>query len=718
MNSELNSISGLTIPKDRAAFSKQVAYLSSILSTPIVLLCITLVQDLAATLTAASYVLLQLSIPLINKSKGFDFLNGMHRYGVVIANYILLLFLSFELGTTSGIHLYFFINIAASLVYLRMNERFMLYSSLILGLVAIMIVLFMDLNPFLNDLPIEQYQKIISYFTLTTFLLFLFIYLYYMVSMMDEVERVNKSKTHNLQAVIRSNDSLIYEIDREYKLKNIWASDKTTIPLTKEQLKNGTDIFELFESSLSEKIKEGVDHVLNTNSAYELQHLSESDGNWYEFKLRPFHRDGMDLRVSMTSQNINHIKKIEQNIDKYDAVQNDILMLMSNVIRTPLNTINTFIERLLQDDPNDKQVTRLKIVKNSSDNILSLINGMIDFYKIEKGTLDIEKNEFDLFKMMHRLEDAFLPEAVKNRVILRVEIDRSIPDELIGAEEKIDQVMANLMQNALKYTEVGKITVSVQMVKRKGKKLFLLFRVKDTGIGINEQKQHLFNNFDNIDLSTIRQFGETGVSLAVSKLLVKVMGGNLELFSEEGKGSRFSFILPLQIKNIEEFEEGEDDVLIDNGELEGKSILIADYDSDAAAEISSICESWGMKVAVVYDGSSVLKKLITNSFDILLMALSLPGMDGYEATARIRASKKQSKRTMPIVALSDDGSKHLFKKIRLAGMNGFVRKPLKNKQLRDVLMAMMVDKRQLYNPEERIDEDGNLVTEPKEFSLD
>ncbi|MDV7393827.1 ATP-binding protein, partial [Arthrospira platensis SPKY1] len=149
----------------------------------------------------------------------------------------------------------------------------------------------------------------------------------------------------------------------------------------------------------------------------------------------------------------------------------------------------------------------------------------------------IERNEFNLTKMLNNLEDTFLPEAVKNRVILRVDIDRGIPQYLIGPDEKLDQVLSNLVQNALRFTEVGKVTITAQLVKRQGNKLFILFRIKDTGLGISEQKQHMFNNFDNIDLSTIRQFGETGVNLAVSKLLVRLMGGDLELYSEEGKGS-------------------------------------------------------------------------------------------------------------------------------------------------------------------------------------
>lgn len=717
MSTDTSNAKSLVIPKDRITFSTQVAYMMSILGVPLVLLSITLVNDPIAAMTAASFCLLQVILPLINKSRGFDFLNGMHRYAIIVSNYLILLFLSFELGNDSSLHLYYFVNIAASFVYLKMDEKFMLYSSLAVGLAAIVIDFYLELNPFLNDQPIEQYQQIFSYFTITGFLLFFFVYLLYMVNMMDDVEKMNKFKTGNLQAVIRSNESLIYEIDKDYKLRNIWAADKTTIPLTEEQIKNGTNIFELFEDALAQKIKKGVDHVMNVNTAHELQHLSESDGNWYEFKLRPFSREGQDLRVSMTSANINHIKKIEMNIDKYDAVQTDILMLMSNVIRTPLNTINTFIERLLLDNPNEKQITRLKIVKNSSDNILGLINGMIDFYRMEKGTYQIAKNEFSLFELMHRLEDVFLPEAVKNRVILRIEVDKTIPSLVVGDDEKIDQVMSNLIQNALKFTEVGKVTASVQVVKRKGNKLFLLFRVKDTGEGIAEEKQHLFNNFDNIDLSTIRQFGETGVSLAVSKLMVRVMGGNLEMHSELDKGTRFSFILPLLMKETNE-ESDNMVTLTDDGELEGKTILIADFDNELVAELRSICESWGMEVNTVGDGSGVLKELITKTYDILIIGLVLPGMDGYETTSRIRASKKEKKRVMPIVAITDDLSRHLFKKVRTAGMNGFIRKPIKNIDLRNVLIDVIINRKQLINPEEEMDEHGNIINSPRTMNLE
>lgn len=712
-----NSIKGLTIPKDRITFSTQVAYMMAILATPLALLSVTLVGDPIPAITAASFSLIQLSLPMINKARGFDFVNGMHRYGLVIANYLLLLFLSFELGSEASIHLYYFVNIAASFVFLKMDEKFMLYSSLGVGILVIFLDFYLDLNPFMNDQPIIQYQQIFSYFTITGFLLFFFIYLLYMVSMMDDVEKMNKFKTGNLQAVIKTNDSLIYEIDRDYKLRNIWAADKSSIPLSEEQIKRGTDIYELFEESLSAKVKDGIDHVLSVNTPYELQHLSEVDGNWYEFKLRPFNRDGQDTRVSMTSSNINHIKKIEQNIDKYDAVQNDILLLMSNVIRTPLNTINTFIDRLLHDNPSEKQMTRLKIVKNSSDNILGLINGMIDYYKMEKGTYELDKVEFNLFEMMHKIEDTFLPEAVKNRVILRVEVDKTIPPTLIGDADKIDQVISNLVHNALRFTEVGKVIISARLVKKKGNKVYLMFRVKDTGEGIPEEKQHLFNNFDNIELSSIRQFGETGVGLAVSKLVVKLMGGNLELQSEPGKGTRFSFLLPVLMKDTGESNE-KLEALTDDGELEGHTILIADYDQDSVSEIKTMCESWGMKVKVVGDGSSVLKSLITTVHDILLMNPSLPGMDGYEATARIRASKKEKKRTMPIIALTDDSSKHLFKKVRTAGMNGFLRKPLSNLELRQVLIDVIVNHKELINPEEEMDEYGNLINAPRTLDLD
>lgn len=705
-----NKPTGFVMPKERMGFSTQVAYLTAILLSPIAVLSVTLISNIQAAVTATAYVALQLLVAFINQNRGFNFLNGIHRYILVLLNYFLLMMLSFELGAKSSLNLFYFVNIAASFVYLRVEERFMLYSSLALGLVAILLDFYLDLNPFINAQPELQDQQIYSYFAITGFLIFFFVYLFFMVSMMDRVEKSNKNKTSNLQAVVKTNDSVIYEVDKEYGIRNVWASERANIPLSNEQLKNGVDIFQLFEDALSDKIRDAVDQVLTTNTALELQHLMESDGNWYEYRLRPFNRDGSETRVSMTSHNINHIKKIEANIDKYDAAQSDILMLLSSVIRTPLNTINSFIERLLADNPSEKQITRLKIIKNSSDNVLGLINGMIDFYNIDKGTFEMEKNEFDLFQKMHDLEDAFLPEAVKNRVILRVDVDRAIPDKLIGAEEKIDQVLSNLIQNALKYTEVGKISVTAQMVKRQGKKVFVVFRVKDTGAGIPMEKQHLFNNFDRIDLGTIRQFGDTGISLAVSKLIVSTMGSNLELHSEEGKGSRFSFILPLLLKDLPS-EEEEALSLVDNGELEGKSVIIADYDTDQLAEISSICESWGMEVVTAGDGSSVLKKLISRNYDVLLTSLSLPGMDGYETTSRIRASKKEKKRVMPIVALTDDSSRHLFKKVRLAGMNGFVRKPVNNKDLREALIALLVNKKAMINPEETYDDEGYLVSD-------
>ncbi|MDR1977510.1 MAG: response regulator [Synergistaceae bacterium] len=372
-----------------------------------------------------------------------------------------------------------------------------------------------------------------------------------------------------------------------------------------------------------------------------------------------------------------------------NSAQKEFLARMSHEIRTPMNGVLGMTHLAMQASPPPKQYEYLKKIQSSATLLLGIINDILDFSKIEAGKLAIEKHPFNLREMVEDIKALILPKTEEKGLEFLVSVDDVVPDQLSGDALRLSQVLLNLLSNAAKFTPSGSIELRVTGHMT----LFGAFRlecaVKDSGIGITEkQLDALFKPFTQADNSTARKFGGTGLGLSISKALVALMGGDISVSSEPGQGSVFSFFVVLDLTDdlsaTKSAKYEPDDVRFD-----GKKFLLAE-DNIINQEIAvAILSDMGAEVDVVDNGQEGVDAYLRGDYDLILMDIRMPTMDGLEATRRIRSSGKADSASIPIVAMTANAMTEDREESRKAGMNGHVSKPIDINELKAALQGFL-----------------------------
>ncbi|MDX5483298.1 MAG: response regulator, partial [Hymenobacteraceae bacterium] len=360
---------------------------------------------------------------------------------------------------------------------------------------------------------------------------------------------------------------------------------------------------------------------------------------------------------------------------------------------TPLNAIMGLTYLLLQDEdmaPDRKE--NLQSIHFSSQNMLSLINNILDFSRIEAGRIELEKVNFKLKDMIRSIHRSLYLRAAEKKLSFELHIDKAIPDEVAGDPARLTQIINNLTSNAIKFTDKGSVRLSVNLVYQSDQDQVLEFSVADTGVGIPLDKQQLvFESFVQASASTHRQYGGSGLGLAITKKIVELHNGTLHLESEPGKGSVFTVrirfakpqptLVDLQEAEVVEFEEPE---------LQNARILVIDDNAFNKMVASKLLLSWQAEVDTADDGVSALEKIRENAYDLVLMDLHMPRMSGFEAIAEIRQLGEQ----MPIIALTANASEEEKHKTLALGGNDYISKPFVPQRLYSKLLHHLKYKRQ------------------------
>jgi PAS domain S-box-containing protein len=381
---------------------------------------------------------------------------------------------------------------------------------------------------------------------------------------------------------------------------------------------------------------------------------------------------------------------------------------MSHEIRTPMNAIIGFTKVLLRTEMTAKQKEYLTSIKMSGDSLIVLINDILDLAKVDAGKMTFEQIPFKLFLSITAMLHLFETKIQEKNLTLVREYDEKIPEVLIGDPVRLHQIILNLVSNAVKFTSKGKITVSIRLLEEDEEKVEIQFSITDTGIGIAENKKAtIFENFQQASSGTSRLYGGTGLGLAIVKQLVEPQGGTISLKSKIDVGSTFSFILPF-LKTQADAETEPVNVDLDT-EITNIKVLVVEDIALNQLLMRTLLDDFGFECDIAANGKIAIEKMQTKEYDIILMDLQMPEMNGFEATEYIRYTLNS---TIPIIALTADVTTSDLTKCKAVGMNDYIAKPVDDRLLYSKIVGIV--KKNIHSNEQS--ETANFKSENERFT--
>jgi PAS domain S-box-containing protein len=380
---------------------------------------------------------------------------------------------------------------------------------------------------------------------------------------------------------------------------------------------------------------------------------------------------------------LNNVILARQKAEEAALSKQQFMSTMSHEIRTPLNEVIGITNLLLQGNPREDQMDFIKTLRFSGNHLLTLVNDVLDYNKMESGKIVFEQTPFNLGDFLNDIMRSYSFRSKAKNLEFEIVKDHGLPDRVIGDPIRLNQILSNLLSNSLKFTNQGSITFLIKELERKNNQSKIEFTVRDTGIGIPKEKHgFIFESFTQASPDTTRNYGGTGLGLAICKKLVELQGGMIEVESAPGNGSSFKFFLTFGISDQEDRIQVNEFSETYVG-LEGKRVLVAEDNRLNFFVANKFLLSWGINVSHAENGKIALDMLEKEDFDLIIMDLQMPVLDGVEATRLIRNSENAKLKYIPIVALTAAIMSENHDKIDDLKINDYILKPFKPRDLFD-----------------------------------
>jgi PAS domain S-box-containing protein len=546
---------------------------------------------------------------------------------------------------------------------------------------------------------------------------------------LEETEKNLKHQQFQLQSVLDNTTSIIFikDLQGKYTVANQRFMD--LLQVQKNQVIGFTDYH--FTSKDQADYYASLDaKVISDRKPIEVEQIIEGPEGPVNLLLvkfplfdqnnNVFGVSGIATDISERTQYQKDLISARQSAENAKLLQEQFLANMSHEIRTPMNGIQGMTNLLLESSLNSVQEKYATIIKRSVNNLLVIINDILDFSKIQAGKLSIEEIAFDVRESIDAIKPLFAHRLEKKHLDLELNIDNKVPNFLIGDPYRLNQVLVNLVGNAIKFTETGKITLSVSMNSESEKEGVLHFSVKDTGIGIEEDKLKLvFESFSQAGVDVARKYGGTGLGLTISKQLIELQKGKIWVISKFGEGSEFIFELPYRFASKNEVTGMQRLQEIDFSKLlAGRKILVAEDNSVNQILIDHVLNSVGIYPTIVNNGKEAIEKLKKGeSFEVILMDLQMPILDGYKTTDAIRNDLRND---TPIVAMTATAMKGEYEKCLEVGFTDYMSKPFEfvdlYKKLCKVLNVKIIET--ISNDSDiKVTESNSKINEIKPYNL-
>lgn len=430
------------------------------------------------------------------------------------------------------------------------------------------------------------------------------------------------------------------------------------------------------------------------------QHGELIEDNYRQYRINQQQQEEYTRNLeSEIARQTAELRQANARLEESSRLKSEFLANMSHELRTPMNAITGFAELLAETPLNQEQDEYCRTIRQAAAALLNLINDILDLAKIEAGKLDLETVPFSLDELLEGVRAMFTLAARKKGIEITIKRGEGLPDTLRGDSHRLRQVLINLLGNAIKFTEQGGVELEVAAGSTAADKVRLFFAVRDSGMGISPHRlEAIFEKFTQADGSTTRRFGGTGLGLAICRQLVELMGGQIEVSSQQGKGSTFSFEIELERESAAKKPPPAPATVPGPVAGDGVSRVLLVEDNPVNQRLASLLlAKQGCQVTVAGDGRQALEKLAVQEFELVFMDIQMPRLDGLEATRRLReleadpaaraAHAALARRTtpLPVVGLTAHARKEDEEACYAAGMDGFLSKPIVKAKLLAVL---------------------------------